>query len=499
MSKMLSQIMPEINIQSAADDVEIFGVTDDSRKVQSGYLYIAVDGANFKAKGFIPEVVEQGAGAIVAETENQISGLKLPAYALSELGKLRGVIASRFLDSPSSQMTVVAVTGTNGKTSCSQYISQALTSVGLTCGVIGTTGTGFPDELKDAGLTTPDAITLQENLKLLLDAGARVVSIEASSHGLDQGRLNGVAVNVAVFTNLTRDHLDYHGSIEGYGNAKKALFAMPGLEFAVVNIDDEFGQTILQYLDQINDQAAQSVTALTYSVNNKQASVHCLSVDYEPAGFAAEIQTPWGRASIKCDLLGAFNVSNVLAVIAVLGSQGLTIDQITQAVSSLKNVTGRMDVLPLPNGAFAVIDYAHTPDALKNALEALREHSDGKIYCVMGCGGDRDKGKRPEMGAVACELADQVIITDDNPRMETSSTIIDGILAGVSDLSSVQVIADRKQAIAEVLQQAVAGDLVLIAGKGHEPYQDVGGVKLPYSDYEEVSNFVSVYRDQKEA
>ncbi len=476
--KMLSELLPGLELDT---DIQITGITDDSRKARRGDLFLAVPGSRVDGRDYVVEVAGKSVAAIVCDPpfkECVVSGV--PIFTVDNLAPLRGEIASEFYDRPSAAMTVVAVTGTNGKTSCSQYIAAAMNRLGRLCGIVGTMGSGFESNLQNPGLTTPDAITLQKIIAEFRDESADAVSLEASSHGLDQGRLNGLQVNVAVFTNITRDHLDYHGSFSAYKKAKQKLFELEHLEAAVINLDDSFST-------ELEMTVCSSVRVLTYSLKNSDASLWCKSLEFNMQGFNARVSTPWGEVPVSSSLLGDFNVSNLLVVIAVLGLKGFGVKEISSAVSSLSNIKGRMDVLYPEDSATVVIDYAHTPDALEKALNAVRLHGQGEVWCLMGCGGNRDKGKRSEMGELVTRLADHAVITDDNPRDEKPMEIIEDILKGVHPGAHAIVKQDRRKAIAYALKHARAGDVVLIAGKGHEEYQEVAGKKLDYSDYDEVA------------
>lgn len=476
----LSALVPEINSAT-----KVTGICDDSRKVKAGDLFIAISGQRYSASQMIEDIGEIDVAAVLCDANEVVEAVDLPVFKVTNLAERRGEMASKFYGEPSKSLFVVAVTGTNGKTSCSQFIAHAFDK---RCGVIGTMGNGFLPELKDAGLTTPDAISLQKMLSSILADGAGAVAIEASSHGLVQGRLNGVAINTAVFTNITRDHLDYHETFDAYKAAKKLLFQWPGLETAVLNLDDNFATDIAASL-------ADDVRCLTYSLENMHADIFCLRLDFSLDGISADVQTPWGEVDIRSPLIGDFNVSNLLAVIGVLGSAGLSAVEMSRRISAISNVAGRMEQIHLQKGAVAIIDYAHTPNALENAIKAARVHCQGKLWCVMGCGGDRDVGKRPIMGEIAARLADYTIITDDNPRTEPSDEIIEHVLAGVPPKTVVQTEPNRAKAISLALESAEKGDLILIAGKGHETYQEINGVRYDFSDHEEVAAFESTYRD----
>jgi UDP-N-acetylmuramoyl-L-alanyl-D-glutamate--2,6-diaminopimelate ligase len=325
-------------------------------------------------------------------------------------------------------------------------------------------------------LTTPDAISVQRILAELRDAGAKRIAMEVSSHSLVQRRVAGLQVDTAVFTNLTRDHLDYHGDINSYAAAKARLFAMAGLKNAVINLDDNVGRLILTNLDPL-------VNGISYSVENHSADIHCDRILIDASGIDAEIVTPWGRGRLKSSLLGKFNLANLLAVIGAAGVQGFALDKILQAASALTAVAGRMELVDASARPAVVIDYAHTPDALEKALQALRRHCRGNLWVVFGCGGDRDIGKRAEMGKVADHRADKIIVTSDNPRGESPEKIIDQVLLGIT--RDVSAVVDRRDAIRTAIADAQPEDVILLAGKGHEDYQILGADRLPFSDQAE--------------
>jgi UDP-N-acetylmuramoyl-L-alanyl-D-glutamate--2,6-diaminopimelate ligase len=466
-------------------DIPVSGLCDDSRRISAGDLYLATSGAVHDARDHVDDVMHTAAAAIC---EAPFVSHHARVFELADLPAQKGRIASRFWGEPSKQIMVVGITGTNGKTSCSHFIAQALSLVGKRCGVVGTLGFGFLDEpLRDSGLTTPGALELQRMLSSLVDEGAQAVTIEASSHGLVQGRLNGTSIDLAVFTNISRDHLDYHRTFDDYSSAKRRLFQWPELQGAIVNLDDDFGRQLVADLPA-------SVQSVSYAIANSAASIFCRTVSYSNQGFEAAIVTPWGIGSLRSPLLGEFNVSNLLTVVAALGIAGYGLPEILSAAASLKNVRGRMDAISQPGMPQVVIDYAHTPDALEKALKALRVNCEGKLWCVFGCGGDRDKGKRPQMGRIASECADLMIITDDNPRTEDSAEIIADIKRGAGSGVAVMVESNRSKAIALALQSAAANDMVLIAGKGHEEYQEINGQRLAFSDYSEVAKCLSTLR-----
>jgi UDP-N-acetylmuramoyl-L-alanyl-D-glutamate--2,6-diaminopimelate ligase len=486
----LSELLEEIVAVAPGEDRTVCGVAMDSRQVRPGYLFLACRGLTQDGHDFIAIAVTKGAIAVVyevAQGEPSFSHAEVgnvPLLAAVNLSQQAGLIAERFFGNPTRELSVAGITGTNGKTSCSHFLAQALNRDDGPCAIIGTVGNGLVGRLTPGTHTTPDAVTLHRLLAELRDTGARSVTMEVSSHALDQGRVAGVNFTVAVFTNLSRDHLDYHGDMAAYAAAKQRLFHAPGLRYAVVNGDDAFGREILANLHP-------NVTAVSYGLGDPVAvnipHVQGTVTQLGRSGLAMSIKSSWGAAEVRSPLLGRFNASNLLAVLATLLVSGMPLAEALRRLSQVRPVVGRMECFG-GNGRWplVVVDYAHTPDALEQVLLALREHCHGQLYCVFGCGGDRDRGKRPLMGAVAARLADNVIITDDNPRSEDPAQISDHILAGIDDQKSVTVIHDRRSAIAAAIQQADADDVVLVAGKGHETIQQIGAHKLPFQDQDVV-------------
>lgn len=413
--------------------------------------------------------------------------------AVEQLASQVSRIAGRFYREPGNELTVVGVTGTNGKTSCTQFLARALSPT-LHCGVIGTLGSGFPDQLEPGTHTTPDPVRLQAELAFLRDSGAAAVAMEVSSHALHQGRVAGVSFDVAVLTNLSRDHLDYHGSMVEYGLAKKQLFLMPGLKCAVLNLDDPLGQSLLGELPETVLAVAYGQYVEADMFRGAHRWVRATEVSSSQSGMTLSIDSSWGKGSFSTPLLGRFNVSNLLAVLSVLLFLGVTFAIALARLAALMTVPGRMEHFGGVDRPLVVVDYAHTPDALGHVLTALREHVTGQLICVFGCGGDRDRGKRPEMAAMAEALASEVFITDDNPRTEDGDRIVEDILTGMKRPDRARVIRDRAQAIAQAIGHAVPGDLVLVAGKGHETSQQIGDLKLPFEDREQVQQALERWR-----
>lgn len=458
----------------------VSGLQLDSRLVTSGDVFVACNGELHDGRDFIEQAIVQGAAAVLAQAaegelvHRLVAGV--PVIAMANLSAQLSEIAGRFYHQPSKKLAVLAVTGTNGKTSCTQLFVQLLNSVGVSCGAIGTLGSGV-DGVMDVGVnTTPDAITVQRLMSQWLAQSVPAVAMEVSSHGLALGRVNALQYDAAIFTNLSRDHMDFHGTMQAYGKAKAKLFQQSGLKFAIVNADDPF-------CHQLKKMTPESVQLLDYSVENNKAAVFAQTINCSRAGVSAELVTPWGKFALQSPLLGVFNLSNLLAVITALAVMGYRIEDMLPAVKKLQPAPGRMELLAAQSDIDVVIDYAHTPDALQNALHALREHCTGKLWCVFGCGGDRDQGKRAMMGAIANRLADHCIVTSDNPRSESAATIAEQVTAEMSPATVVEL--DRSKAIDQAIQQAQPGDWILIAGKGHELYQQVAGQSLAFSDFKQ--------------
>jgi UDP-N-acetylmuramoyl-L-alanyl-D-glutamate--2,6-diaminopimelate ligase len=479
----------ELAATPGANRIVISGLSLDSRQVGRGEAFVALGGTQAHGFAFAAGAVQRGAAVILAETPPPgvaVAGVpdELPASLdgvvvlwIIQLREHLGEIAARYYGRPSESMHVLGVTGTNGKTSCVQLLGQAFSFLGLPNASIGTLGTGMAGHLRDSARTTPDVISVQGLLAGFRDRGASHVAMEVSSHALAQERVAGVDFELAVFTNLTRDHLDYHGSMQAYGAAKARLFAWPGLRVAVINIDDAFGAELAQRL-------APGVELLTVSQHaDAGAAIHASAIDTAGSGLTFTLHTPWGVHAVSSGLLGHFNIDNLLLVAACLGALDVPFERIVAALGTLQPVLGRMSRLGGDGGQpLVVVDYAHTPDALEQALGALREHCAGQLLCVFGCGGERDVGKRPLMGGIAARLADVAIVTDDNPRGEDGDVIVAQILAGMPATGPHLVERDRAKAIALALARAGAGDVVLIAGKGHETYQDGATGRHPFND-----------------
>lgn len=473
----LHQLLPEIALSSTQAGIEIFGLSLDSRQVKSGDVFIALLGSRQHGIEYLDQVLKAGAVAVLAE-----SGPTLPSelpdnvIVLPQLSAKVSEIAARFYGLPGQELHSIGVTGTNGKTTCTQLLAQLYHALGERAAVLGTMGYGLiGGPLTDTGMTTPDAVSFQRILRELRDRHARHLAVEISSHALAQQRIAAVPVQTAVFTNLTRDHLDYHQTMAAYGEAKASLFSQLGIERGIVNIDDAFGADLAKQIKHID--------LFTYG-QSEQADVRAYNICYERNGLRAKLQTPWGRGELRSGLIGSFNLHNLLAVICTACAEGYSLEEVLAATPTLRPVCGRMELVGSNSDIQVVVDYAHTPDALRALLEAARVHCQGKLWCVFGCGGDRDTGKRPAMASIAEQLADRSVVTSDNPRTESPASIIADVMKGFAQPKNVEQIEDRKQAIEFAVERADVGDWVLVAGKGHEDYQIVGHEKRPFSDQE---------------
>ncbi len=470
-----------LQVQAAIDalGVRYSGVAIDSRKVKPGDLFLAYPGDLADGRNFIVQALAAGAILVVWEASEfeWNPDWNVPNVPVSGLRHCVGLIAERCFKNPSRDLWVAGITGTNGKTSCSQWIAQSLTRLNKQCAVIGTLGSGLIGDCANEHTplnTTPDPVSLHAFLGQVRARGAMAVAMEVSSHGIDQGRVNGVAFDVAMFTNLSRDHLDYHGDMSAYGEAKARLFAWPSLKHAVVNLDDAFGAELASRIDR------RHVNVIGYGFGKGEIAGHKL--DLSTRGLKLEITTPWGAAKVRSGVLGAFNAHNILGVLGVLVCSDVALEDAVAAVAELEPLPGRMQIIRQDGFPLVVVDYSHTPDALQKALETLRDllSPGARLHCVFGAGGDRDPGKRPLMGEVATRLADQSIVTSDNPRSEDPRSIINDIVAGAHPGYHIE--PDRAAAIHQAIVAAGAEDIVLIAGKGHESYQEIRGERLPFSD-----------------
>jgi len=463
----------------------------DHRKLKAGDAYLAFPGHSVDARHFVGQALQAGANACIVEA----SGAYLDAQDTSRIAYYPALkadsarIAAAFYNHPSRQVHVLAITGTNGKTSSAWWLSQALNSLGANpqCAMVGTLGIGIPprgndqlEGLTSSGLTTPDGVFLQRSLQTFVDQDLSYCALEASSIGIEEGRMDGTRIRLAVFTNFTQDHLDYHGTMQAYWGAKRRLFAWPGLQSAIVNIDDEQGAALGQNL------ASESPEIDLWTVSTQRAArLQARDITSSEQGLQFTVLEGTQRCLLKTHIIGSYNVSNLLGVLAAMRALGMDLSSAVQACCTLRAVPGRLQCLGGQSEPMAVVDYAHTPDALKKTLEVLKplaKKRGGALWCVFGCGGDRDNAKRPLMGAIAANLADHVVLTSDNPRSEGPSTIINHILAGMGGQPQVEVQADRAMAIAGAIARAATDDIVLIAGKGHESTQEIAGEKIHFSD-----------------
>ncbi len=456
-------------------DVMISGMQLDSRAVQPGDVFLAVPGDVHDGRQFIEQAVANGAAAVIAEAPvaGFVDALHVPLVEIPELRFEAGMLAARFYRNPSRDMHLVGITGTNGKTTTSRLIAQLARGLGRRCGVIGTLGASLDESVSEAANTTPDPVALQRQLADWRGRDVFAVCMEVSSHALVQGRVSGVEFETAVFTNLSHDHLDYHGDMAAYGRAKLRLFATEGLRHALVNVDDPFAPLVAAA-------CAADVQLLTYSASGAAADVRVEATRFAADGVAARLHSPWGDVEFVSPLPGRFNLANLAAAVSALVLAGEDLAAVIDGVARLGPVPGRMQTIANDAGVQVVVDYAHTPDALEQVLDALRPHVAGELITVFGCGGDRDREKRQVMGRVACLHSDRVIVTSDNPRNEEPEAILRDIETGCS--GDYRLIADRAEAIAAAVAAARAGDCVLIAGKGHENYQLVNGERLAFSD-----------------
>ena len=476
-------------------DLPVAGIVQDSRRVVPGALFAARRGSRGHGLDHLDEAIAKGAVLVVAEpggvwNEQAIAraarGLSVPLLMLPDLGRHLSALAARFYGEPARRLRTLGATGTNGKTSVSHFLACAMPEK-WRCALVGTLGNGFPEALAPATHTTPDAVEAQRILADLVAQGARALAMEVSSHALDQHRVEAIPFHTAVFTNLSREHLDYHGSMRAYGEAKGRLFERPELELAVINSDDDFGAGLIESLAGRVRRIACHGGGRTLGA---EEFVRLESLRQTEKGVELEVATSWGRARIRSRLLGEFNAQNLLLVLGVLLGWGVPLDEAVLRLEKLRGVPGRMQRLGGGDRPLVVVDYAHSPDALQRALTSLRAHTQGRLWCVFGCGGDRDRGKRPQMGRIAEALADRVIVTDDNPRHEPSPNIIADILEGMEAPAQAHVIPDRAWAIATALAEAEPGDVVLIAGKGHETWQQIGDERQPFNDYEQVKRWL---------
>ncbi|MDR2015053.1 MAG: UDP-N-acetylmuramoyl-L-alanyl-D-glutamate--2,6-diaminopimelate ligase [Azoarcus sp.] len=473
------------------------GMTVDSRRVREGDVFIAWRGVEDDGRRYIEDALSHGAAAVLHESNDGFCFPKTgqPVFAVEGLHAVAGSLADEFYGRPSEKLWLAGVTGTNGKTTVSQWIGCALEAFGVHCGLIGTLGSGFPGALAAGSNTTPDAVELHRLFADFVASGARAAAMEVSSIGIDQGRVNGARFDVAAFTNLTRDHIDYHGSMQAYAESKARFFDLPGVSAAVINIDDDFG------MEQAGRLAAHGMRVIGASLADRAGTPMGMqklvgaNLRASPTGLCFDVVWEGHRVALDVCLAGTFNASNLLVVIGVLLQHGEALDDIAQVVKTLTPPPGRMQLVGGNGEPMVIVDYAHTPDALTRVLETARETArsrEGRLICVFGCGGGRDPGKRPLMGEVATKLADRVIVTSDNPRNEEPQKIIDDILKGAG--TAVEAETDRAKAIRAAVAMADPRDVILVAGKGHEPYQEICGERRPFSDCDQAAQALAARR-----
>ena len=476
----LSQLLQGLSNIPSQYDVKVTGISADSRKVKSGDLFIAYNDSGFM--NYVKSAIESGASAVVLELEQtpDIPKHSVPVIALPQLRAQAGLIAARFFKNPSHDMNVMGVTGTNGKTTVSYLIAQAFNDERQgKSGLIGTLGCGPFDQLSTGPNTTPEPVALQNTFAELREDGVDVVAMEVSSHGLDQYRVSGVEFDIAVFTNLSRDHLDYHQTMENYAESKRRLFSDYSIKQAVINIDDTFGRELIEEFQHKIEVVGYTLKAggqFNFPV------VEGNIVSNDATGLKLEIDSPFGNGTLISPLIGEFNASNLLASLSALCLSGIVFKDAVSILSTCSGAPGRMESFRREGKPLVIVDYSHTPDALKHSLHVLKSQSSGKLVCVFGCGGQRDQGKRAEMGQVAEAIADHIFLTNDNPRNEPAEAIIEDIVSGIKDQSQVTREPDRRKAIRQAIHSASSNDVVLIAGKGHEDYQEIAGVRTPLSD-----------------
>ncbi|ASQ45438.1 UDP-N-acetylmuramoyl-L-alanyl-D-glutamate--2,6-diaminopimelate ligase [Legionella clemsonensis] len=482
--KLAELMRPWVNI--ALPDCEISGLQNDSRQISPGFLFLAYPGAHTDGRLFISQAVASGASAIVYDPAGW-STAKLPEQVigipLENLAAKLGDIASRFYHYPAKKLTATGVTGTNGKTTIAYQLAQAYDLLGESAAYIGTIGQGKIAELKELGNTTPDALCLQQLLATYQQNAVQQVCMEVSSHALCQHRVDSIEFQQAIFTNLSHEHLDYHLTMEAYAKAKTLLFAKPTLKSAIINRDDSYYQLMKDAITAISCQV------VSYGIKEEAADVRALNWQVDLTGTTFDVLSPWGQLQLKINALGFFNIYNALAIFSSLAVNNYPIATIASIMSKLQAAHGRMEVVS--HEPYIIVDYAHTPDALENVLATLSRIKKNRLLVVFGCGGDRDKTKRPMMGKIAEQYSDIAIITSDNPRTEDPMTIIKDVEAGVANPSRIVKIVDRREAIAKALSLAEKDDIVLISGKGHETYQQIGNLRSFFSDQDAVRKLVN--------
>jgi UDP-N-acetylmuramoyl-L-alanyl-D-glutamate--2,6-diaminopimelate ligase len=479
-SQTLNQLLQGLPDVLCQGDVQVTGITSDSRMVNKGDLFVAYRNTNVMA--YVKSAIDSGASAVIVESEQlpDIPKHRVPVIALPQLRAQAGLIAARFFGHPSHNMNVVGVTGTNGKTTVSYLIAQALDNkYPGRSGLIGTLGYGPFNHISNGPNTTPEPVTIQNTLANLQQNKIDAVAMEISSHGLEQYRVTGVEFDIAVFTNLSRDHLDYHQTMENYAASKRRLFSDYLIRKAVINLDDAFGRELIE---EFQDKIELAGYTLRPTSQNQFPVVSAYIVSNNTSGMTLEVNSPWGKGTLTSGLIGEFNASNLLASLSTLCLSDVSFTDAISSLSKCSSIPGRMESFRQKEAPVVIVDYAHTPDALRQALQALQDQSSGNLICVFGCGGERDQGKRTEMGKVAEEFSDHIYLTNDNPRHESAEAIVEDIISGIKDRSRITKELDRRCAIMMAIDSASSNDVVLIAGKGHEEYQEIAGVRFALSD-----------------
>ena len=467
-------LLSELICNKGLPDIRLNGISADSRKIKKGYLFVSLSGSKYEGNDFISDALSKGAAAVITDKPPKKNNVKdLPIFCLANLRQDLGEYASRFFGFPSKNMKIIALTGTNGKTSVTHFLAQVMQERRFSSGLIGSLGYGEPGKLVSADLTTPDAVRLQGILRSLYDKGCEHVFLEASSHGLHQSRLSGVDIDIAVLTNISQDHLDYHGTMDAYKEAKAKLFTLASLKKAVINKDDEYAANLQGLLSP-------DVEVKTYGCKHP-ADIRLISARFNRTGISLSVSCSGFKFSVDLPLFGTFNVENILATLATLDSMGWSGEEISHSIRNLAGVPGRMELVSKAEEPTVFLDYAHTPDGLRKSLRSIREHfGRRKLTCLFGCGGDRDASKRNLMGKIASELSDTIILTNDNPRGEIPENIIRDIGEGISGSYLCEL--DRAKAIGEAIKAAKNEDVILVAGKGREMFQEVKLDKIPYQD-----------------
>lgn len=482
---LLSNLLAFSSTIRSEDDCEIKELTSDSREVSHGSLFVALSGQKTNGEKYIDEAIARGAKAILVEASERPASKNVPIIRVPNLNAMLPDLAERFYGVKASGIALIGVTGTNGKTSCTHFLSAIYQQLGIKCGILGTLGWGFLGKLNEAKLTTPGLLTLYRQIHQLHKEGATHIAMEVSSHAIHQSRIAGLPFKIGAYTNLTQDHLDYHGTMENYAAAKYQFLAQSLTNKLAINQEDNYGKLWIENLKSRHPTIGFATKPLD------GAALYASDVQLLPDGMKATINTTDDEAEIILPLLGLFNLSNALAVIATLLLDGYRLSDFIHFFNELKGVPGRLQLLGGGDHPLIAIDYAHTPDALEKVLLALRAHTTNRLICVFGCGGDRDKTKRPMMGKIAAKLADFVILTNDNPRSEDPLTIIDEIKSGMPITQTIDIIPDRSKAIQNSIQYARKGDVILIAGKGAERFQHIGNESFPFQDEEVVRYHLS--------